>query len=186
MKTKHEKVAFVSLTYAAVFTFLLNSLLSFFFGFPNWSLLLHSLCYTSKFPFQTSEQTNLFPNGCVSPVDLYDGVTCLSLPVLSNIFPSHQVTFRDVKYLVWKKLDVSPLSTRLFFLPDLVHITESEISGCSSQNLFIMMVNPLCHFAVAVCCLVLTFTESVGAGFDREVILCQKAWTSICVWPCNL
>lgn len=42
MKNKHEKVVFVSLTYSAVFTFLLNSLLSVSFQVSNLKLTLSS------------------------------------------------------------------------------------------------------------------------------------------------
>lgn len=178
LKNKHEKVAFVSLTYSIVFTFLLDSFLSVFFSSPNWSSLLHSPCYTSKFQFQSSEQTNLIIS-----------IGWNHLPFMTCTFqhlsvPS--VTSQRSEISSLNKSDVSPLSMCFFSIPELVHINECAISGWSSQNLFPMMGNPLCHFEVAVCCLVLTSTESLGVGFDRQVILCQKSWTLVCVWPCNL
>lgn len=94
LKNKHDKVAFVSLTYSTVFTFLRNSLFSVFFRFPNWSLLLHSLCCTSKFPFQTSEQTNLIISIGWSHLPF---VTC----TFQQLSVSSVTSQRCELYLVW-------------------------------------------------------------------------------------
>lgn len=124
---------------------------------------MHSLCYTSKYPFQTSEWYNLFITEwlCVFCRSRWGShlpfLTCTS----QHLFVSSGASQRCEIFSL-QVSDVSPLSIHLFFLP-----LEAEFSGCNSQNLFSTLVNPP-YCVILRCCFVLTSTEWGWFGFGRQ------------------